>query len=135
MFRHEKTFYHAPGLVLRVKDTEPAEAIARMVDASSKWNVERVGIILQADGYAIENEKLVEQYERQMRRFHELTAADGVQVLVKGQGKECGKVDGDRITDIKFKTFGCGAAVATSSMVTELVKGKTIHSGNVAGKL
>jgi len=55
MFRHEKTFYHAPGLVLRVRDTEPAEAIAQMVDASSKWNVERVGIILHTDGYAIEN--------------------------------------------------------------------------------
>jgi nitrogen fixation protein NifU and related proteins len=32
----------------------------------------------------------------------------------------------DRIEDIKFKTFGCGAAVATSSMVTELVMGKTL---------
>ena len=36
------------------------------------------------------------------------------------------KVEGDKITDVKFKTFGCGAAIATSSMVTELVKGKNL---------
>jgi len=36
------------------------------------------------------------------------------------------KVEDDKIEDIKFKTFGCGAAIATSSMVTELAKGKTI---------
>lgn len=36
------------------------------------------------------------------------------------------KVKDERIVDAKFKTFGCGAAVATSSMVTELVKGKSL---------
>ncbi len=37
------------------------------------------------------------------------------------------KVEDGIITDVKFKTFGCGAAIATSSMATELVKGKSIE--------
>lgn len=45
------------------------------------------------------------------------------------------KIEDDFIKDISFKTFGCGAAVATSSMATELVKGKNIKEAlNVSNK-
>ncbi len=64
------------------------------------------------------------------RNVGELENADGV-----GQvgNASCGdimklyiKVEDGKIVDCKFKTFGCGAAIATSSMVTEMVVGKTI---------
>ncbi|GAI85887.1 unnamed protein product [marine sediment metagenome] len=37
------------------------------------------------------------------------------------------KVDNNRISDVKYKTFGCGAAIAVSSMVSEMAKGKTLE--------
>ena len=66
------------------------------------------------------------------RNMGEIEDASGVGTV--GNAK-CGDImriyldvdDGGVIRDVKFKTFGCGAAVATSSMATELVKGKSVQ--------
>ena len=65
------------------------------------------------------------------RNMGEMEDASGVGTV--GNAK-CGdimriyiKVENDVITDVKFKTFGCGAAIATSSKATELVKGLTLE--------
>lgn len=54
LFRHEKTFYHKPGLFLRVKDTLGEGEIKDLVTRASAFNVDYVGIDLHLDGFAVE---------------------------------------------------------------------------------
>ena len=75
------------------------------------------------------SEKVMEHF-RNPRNVGEIKNPDGIGHV---GNPVCGdimelyiKVKDDIITDVKFKTFGCGAAIATSSMITELVKGKRI---------
>ncbi len=76
------------------------------------------------------SEKVMEHFKNP-RNVGEIPDADGIGNV---GNPVCGdvlrlylKIENGRIIDAKFKTFGCGAAIATSSMVTELVKGKTIE--------
>lgn len=76
------------------------------------------------------SEKVMEHFEHP-RNVGEIAGASGTGTV--GNAK-CGdimkmdiKVENDIITDVKFKTFGCCAAIATSSMATEMVKGKTVE--------
>jgi nitrogen fixation NifU-like protein len=76
------------------------------------------------------SEKVMDHFANP-RNVGEIEDADGVGSV---GNPVCGdmmtfniKVDGDRLTDVKFKTFGCGAAIACSSMVSEMAKGKTLE--------
>ena len=88
---------------------------------------------------ALYSEKVMDHFTNP-RKVGELEDASGVGTV--GNAK-CGDImrmylaiDEDGVvTEAKFKTFGCGAAVATSSMATELVKGKTVQEAmNVTNK-
>ncbi len=75
------------------------------------------------------SEKVMEHFSNP-RNVGELENADGVGEVGNAH---CGdimkiylKVENDVIVDVRFKTFGCGAAIATSSIATEMIKGKTI---------
>jgi len=79
----------------------------------------------------MEYTELVLEHFRNPRNVGVIEDADGV-------GKEgnpvCGdlmeifiKVEDGRIADVRFRTFGCGAAIATSSITTEMVRGKTLE--------
>ena len=75
------------------------------------------------------SEKVLDHF-RSPRNVGEIEDADGVSSV---GNPVCGdmmsiyiKVKDDKIDDIKFRTFGCGAAIATTSITTELAKGKTL---------
>jgi len=82
------------------------------------------------DVWSLYSEKVMEHF-RNPRNVGEIENPDGVGYV---GNPVCGdimelyiKVNDGIIVDAKFKTFGCGAAIATSSMVTEMVKGKRIE--------
>jgi nitrogen fixation NifU-like protein len=76
------------------------------------------------------SEKVMDHFNNP-RNMGEIENPDGVG---KAGNPVCGdimnlyiRVENDRIVDARFKTFGCGAAIATSSMVTQMIKGKTLN--------
>ncbi len=83
-----------------------------------------------ADKWSLYSEKVMEHF-RHPRNVGEMKNPDGIGHV---GNPICGdimelyiKVKNNKIIDAKFKTFGCGAAIATSSMITGMVKGKTIE--------
>ncbi len=82
------------------------------------------------DTWSLYSEKVMEHFKNP-RNVGEIENPDGIGHV---GNPVCGdimelyiKVNDSTIIDAKFKTFGCGAAIATSSMVTEMIKGKTIE--------
>ena len=78
---------------------------------------------------ALYSEKVMDHF-RNPRNIGVIEDADGIGEV--GNAK-CGdimkiylKIENDIITDVKFETFGCGSAIASSSMATELIKGKPV---------
>ena len=79
---------------------------------------------------ALYSEKVMDHF-RNPRNVGILEDADGVGEV---GNPVCGdimkiylKIEDNRITDVKFETFGCGSAIASSSMATELIKGKSVE--------
>ena len=75
------------------------------------------------------SEKVID-YFKNPRNIGELVDANAIGEVRNSEDGDLAyiyiKVKNDKIEDISFQTFGCGAAIATSSMITELAKGKTL---------
>ncbi|MCC6235547.1 MAG: Fe-S cluster assembly scaffold protein NifU [Verrucomicrobiales bacterium] len=83
-----------------------------------------------SDTYTLYNKTVMDHFMNP-RNMGDLPNADGIGEV---GAAACGdimkmslKVENGRITDARFKTFGCGSAIASSSMATELIKGRTIE--------
>ena len=84
------------------------------------------------------SEKVMEHFMNP-RNVGEIEDADGIGEV---GNPVCGDMmtfsikvdDDDRLSDVKFKTFGCGAAIAVSSMVSEMAKGKTLDEAMQIGR-
>jgi|TARA_R110002051_G_scaffold148719_1_gene221317 nitrogen fixation NifU-like protein len=83
------------------------------------------------------SEKVIEHYERPSNVGSMDSGSNSVGTGLVG-APECGdvmklqiKVEDNKIVDAKFKTFGCGSAIASSSLVTEWVKGKTLDEAEL----
>ena len=83
-----------------------------------------------SDTYTLYNKTVMDHFMNP-RNMGDLSDADGVGEV---GAAACGdimkmslKVENGRITDARFKTFGCGSAIASSSMATELIKGRTLE--------
>jgi nitrogen fixation NifU-like protein len=83
-----------------------------------------------SDSYTLYNQTVMDHFLNP-RNLGDLKDADGVGEV---GAAACGdimkislKIEDGRIKDVRFKTFGCGSAIASSSMATELIKGRTVQ--------
>jgi nitrogen fixation NifU-like protein len=89
-----------------------------------------IGGYQKVTGFGFYSDKVIDHFQNP-RNVGEIEDADGVGVA---GSESCGdmvqitiRVRDDRIEDVKFKTYGCGAAIAISSIATELIKGEMLE--------
>ncbi|HEX78420.1 MAG TPA: acetyl-CoA decarbonylase/synthase complex subunit gamma [Dehalococcoidia bacterium] len=137
LFRHEKTFYHPPALMVRVKDNLAAEERDKLVSEVSRYSVERVGIVMSADGFAIDNDSrdagkfaaCVESVTSQVKSPLVLMATDPAAMeaaLAKAAGRRpliyaATRDNLDRMVELA-KTYNCPLAVSEPAGLSELAE-------------
>ena len=97
-----------------------------------------IGLSLGRDGRSMYSELVMEHFSNP----HNVGVIEDADGVGKVGNPMCGdvmemfiKVEDDRIEDVKFRTFGCGAAIATSSIATEMIKGKSLDEAvNLSNK-